>query len=450
VSLSRALAATLAVLAPIGWAPAQAPPPGADALGLDPGFVIDRVRDAYAAGPLGDAMLIQVTRGTKAARERAELYVDARAGRLLLVLGDLRVYAGEGRGAAVHDRDDEQCVIVPWDGVIRPGMFDTILPPLVLPQLAWLAPRLDSASRDLAPFAGDVEWVGSTIDESVRPPTVRLQGRSRAGDATLALVVDASNDRPREFTITVDRAPDAPTVVSIRFRAADPGDPSRWAPFLEGRERVPAVSALRASTGVVCVGGRAPNLSLFDGAARQWTLEDEVASRRRARGLAPGQEGPDVPACCVVLARAPAEAAVLRTSLESAAVGALAATAAWPECPVVVALVFSPDAFDRAAFDGIRDAWAAAWRAACSGDPALAPAEGGSPPDLLWSSSGSATFGRVAPDAQAVILVVGWDARVRAVEEFAGSIGGAGALRDRFAGADRPSAHPPAHDPGGD
>lgn len=448
--LAAAVAPPLIALSPASL-PAVAPPPAAspdpEPAVLD--AVIRRLRDrpwaerviARAAGNGGGE--IGPVGGDHVVR------YDPAGPRALLEFGPIRAFAEPGRLIAWSVRDDRVYLERRFPDADLAATIRRALPPLASPSLVL------AAEGRVRPFwiLGDVREppVRDLASAPIPGPPAGDAGEDRrlvglegaAGASVVGLVVDADAARlvrtdsttlagGRTFQLEFDLVP------------LDPGDPGAWAPDLAGRDRVEHFRSLRGPTPLL-VGQRMDDLRLVpaepaDGAPPPslplfsvFVPDDEIptpalrplhaivlllvdaAQIDAAEGVGDGDgvgagagEGEEVAGRVAAAAR---ELSRIRDELERQAVREGTAAPRF----IIRAVAVAPAEGGR----GDAAARTLAQRIDVRGQ---GPAEARLP-TALWRS-GASLLDRLAPEAAAVAVVVGWDRRIRGVARIDGADAG--------------------------
>ncbi|MFM9996025.1 MAG: hypothetical protein ACKVU4_09505 [Phycisphaerales bacterium] len=397
-------------------------------IGVDPRVPLEEARAEYRAGVTADAVEVTLRPPSGPPRtERIVVRIDA-AGigdgdtvrRVLLELGPLTVFAGGGRIVAVHAGEPGLYWRAEYDGPLAPGVFGDMLPPLPVPQLTLAAPD-EGAFRVPVPHAPAVEWLSATLDPAGRTPVFVVSGRGEAGPVSATF--DAESHRLSRFRAEFPGpSGSGVTVLELRCRAIEPGNPERWEPDGAGRQRVAMLADLRGDRTVppVTPGGTVPDISLLSAAMEAWLLSDALRAATAASPAVP-------PPAVLLLFRAPADrerAAAIEAdarigrdailALRNPADGA-PASRFMTRCGVVVEL----RDYSAEWFDAIRGRWGGRAN------------DGG----LLWASSSASTIDRFSRDVDALIAVIFHDRLLSRVIPLDGRQADAAAIADEVRGA---------------
>jgi hypothetical protein len=338
--------------------------------------------------------------------------------RMLLDMGALRIYAAAGKLTAINTAAPGRYVEKAYTGVLSPASLADLIPPVPLPQLALAAGR--GAFNSPTPYTPSVSWTSAQVESLVHVRSLVLNGSNP--NSTVTVWANPDTGRLTRLTATV-RKHDSESTVELAIHPVDPGDPASWAIKTEGRERAASLADLRSAAPrpapEIAIGQPVPDLSFSKPDLTKWSLHAALADA--VKEAAAGAPSPPV---ILVLFRSPPQAdkaeaiardakaglAALRTAATSTDLSRLAhpLTAA----AVVIELAdFNQDRWQEIARD-----WAAGSNPRVGAD------------DLLWASSGAQTIDRLAPGAQAVVIVVAPDRNLRAAIRLDGRAGDTGGL----------------------
>lgn len=251
---------------------------------IDPALALAEVRDAYRAGPVAERVRVTIhPDGKPAWHDEFVVRLDAgkakdRSGASLgLEMGDLRVWASAGRVIGAHQRDQKSCFVSEYAGPLTPGALSQALPPIPVPQLAFMTldPEADSPllGRDLTPYTPLIVWEAAAADDSAGAALLSIRGhtapsitRPTAGKVLLA--ADLKTGRLIRFTADLEQG----AQLTLDFEALSPGDPGAWAIDAEGRARVAHINDLKPRPGDVTVGKAVPDMLLSDIQTKPWNL----------------------------------------------------------------------------------------------------------------------------------------------------------------------------------
>jgi hypothetical protein len=406
-------------------APAQDTP---QPLPITPDIVLGDFRAAYRKEPVADE--VRVTLRTPAGLVRSDrvvIRVDAAGVRtddgpraVLLTLGPLSIWLGEGKVVSTHESEPGAAFVREVKGPIEPAALRDILPPIPLPQLAALAP--DPAALDEpTPYTPRVTWTGASLDADARPPTATVTGSFAGGPVTMT--IDGESGRLVSFRADTT-GPDGPVTLELTAKPVDPGTPATWKIETAGREVVTKLAELRTGRvpPVLKVGDAVPDVALLGPDLSSWSLHEALASAARE------QPGEPAPPAVLILFRADRVGPQAMTDAKSAAAALRGLKSADPPARFAsrAGVVIDLGEFSRDRFQSLRRQWS-------EGAP-----EG--VPDLLWASSAAQTIDRFSKEAAALAAVVAPDRTLRAVVVLDGIVDVAGALGAALA----PPPVPPA------
>lgn len=396
-------------------------------IGVDPRVPLEEARAEYRAGVTADAVEVTVRPPSGPPRtERIVVRIDAAgigdgdtARRVLLELGPLTVFAGGGRIVAVHAGEPGLYWRTEYDGPLGPGVFGDTLPPLPVPQLTLAAPD-EGAFRVPIPHAPAVEWLSATLDPTGRTPVFVVSGRGEAG--LVSATFDAESHRLSRFRAEFPSpSGSGVTLLELRCRAIEPGNPERWEPDGAGRQRVAMLADLRGDRTVppVTPGGTVPDISLLTAVMEAWSLAEALRAATAASPAAP-------PPAALLLFRVPADrerAARIETDARAGleAIRALRSPADGAPGSRFIArsgVVVELRDYSAAWFDAIRRRWGA-------------EDDGG----LLWASSAASTIDRFSREADALVAVVFHDRLLSVVIPLDGRSADAAAIADELRSA---------------
>lgn len=440
--LARASVLCAAALAARGSHAFQPEPPR-DVVAIDPAMVINDARTAYSQAPTADEIVVILRQREGAeSRDRFTFRFDPgsveppRPRRMLLEMGALRAFFADGRFVAIHTGDPTTYAEEAFDGPVTPAVVARLLPPVPLPQLA-----LAFGEGDLTPYSRAIQWDSATLDERAR--TATANGTCSSG--AVAMTVDAAGRILRfRAEIAPPAGPEEPSVLlELRCEAIDPGEPAKWEPTIEGRQRVDRIAMLRTAAGSrppeVKPGLPAPDVHLLSVDLNPWTLYDALPS------LVTMEPGTPLRWAVLLLFRADGSdgreqaaqaglAAIreLRYGVDGA--GTPLAGNAPPAFVDRAGAVMELGAFERARFEAMR----ARWRAAAAGGRAL------DSDDLMWAPAAAQSIDRLSRTHGAAIAVVSPDRVLRAVIGLDGRAGDAAGIVAELRAAMTP---PPAEAP---
>ena len=279
--LSWMLMVVFTLVVPVSPASAQRDEP------VTASSVLESVARVYHTRPVSEIAVIRVT--TPRQRKTEQIQVRTRPERKMrdwreatvnveLDLGDVVVWT-EGKALrAVHRLDVSRY----FEAIAEERAFldsiNEVLPPLPLPQLDFVFGDRTTFGR-MTSYAPTMEW--SARVETVSAQTIRLHGRS--GTASVELEVHPKSHRLQYLIVDVERGQ---AVIEVVFRKPDDGARRGRAlgESIEGREKLAALTDLRARPGDIEVGRRLPDLLV--------TLHNaesaDAAAKARAVMLGPG------------------------------------------------------------------------------------------------------------------------------------------------------------------
>lgn len=181
--------------------------------------------------------------------------VPGAAGFARLELGDLTLVAGGGVLRAIHEHDPTSYAeLAGGNGASPAGVLRGLLPPLAIPQLSL---AFDPAEVDWCPLVEGLVWEHAEQVRLDGADGVRLRGRSAVGGASLVL----AEARVRRFE--ADLAADGETRIIVECEPLETGDPSAWGLDVRSRRRVDGLGALRPLGARVGEGDRLPRARLI-------------------------------------------------------------------------------------------------------------------------------------------------------------------------------------------
>lgn len=335
---------------------------------------------------------------------------ETRPARVLLELGRLRVLFAGGRMIAVNEAAPDHFVLEPYEGPITPELVARLLPPLPLPQLA-LARVHNDMLATLTPYTIDIRWSDGMLDAGSRPPIMGLRGSGAlaaggsGGVVGVELLANADDARLMRIRVQM-RAGNGESVLDLSMRPIESGDPATWSIDTTGRERVASLADLRplARAGPIAIGSPVPDLTFTRADASPWSL---YSALRAAEALVPpGQEPRPV---ALILVRLPAGQMEADRRLRAASAGYAALhspQAAGVAAASVAAAGITPlGEFNRDRLDAARATW----------QNLTASIRAGARDELLWGHSPSQTLDLFDPGANAVLVLIGYDRRLRDV-----------------------------------
>jgi hypothetical protein len=360
--------------------------------------------DTYSAGPTADEVSVKVTLRTPDRPETQvqtfTIRIDAdpqskELRRILLDLGPLRAYFGEGEFIAVSTASPEKFHQVVLDGPITQRTIEEHLPPIPAPQIAFAAGFALDRPIDLTPYTPSVLFSGAIANTRARQPSVVIAGGGSAGPVTLITDVQSA----RLLKLTADIVARQPAAIDLTCRPVDPGDPATWRPSIEGRQRVASVTQLFPSPPPrLVVGDLAPEISLSRPEHGVWSLRDALVAN-------PGRP------LAVVIWRWSREPDRKQATLDDAAAGAAALGRVSADTALVCAVALELADYRGAMLAEASDVWRQSLERSAA--PASSP--------LYWSTSAARSIDRFSPEAGAIAVIIGADRRIRAVVRLDGA-----------------------------
>lgn len=201
--------------------------------------VLLRVRTP--AGDRADTLTIRVDPGPKPPDPAATTGPHPRA--VLLELGQLRIHIAESKLTAINTAAPDKFYQRSFSGPITTARLAELIPPLPLPQLAIVNPDDPKLATPLD-MLKHTAWADATVDENSRPQTLTIRGTSHSGTITLTALV--STVRLTRASASI-RQGETELQLEFTFRAVEPGDVSKWALPIEGRESVESLTALKTT-----------------------------------------------------------------------------------------------------------------------------------------------------------------------------------------------------------
>lgn len=425
----RAVALAGAALLALG-APVRAEDPPATPEGL-----LAALHRAYALGPTCERVAIElrtpgpggqarVSRSTitvrveplqaaappppKAGETPAPAPAPAAARSVALDLGALRVWAGQGRVVAVHERDPATYYSAPLDPLVTPQALAAALPPVVLPQLELACTPADHAPlASLRPYAEGIRWTGVEADP-------KATGRRTLHGVCAGGTVEIETQASRLRAVTID-LPERHVTLTMRCTPLGLCEPARWEIGTEKRSAVESLGDLRPRTGALRVGSRLPDMPMTARDGGPWAMADllQPPAQQALEGQRPAEHvvlvflrtGPagqfGGPGTRLDVKRLAAALQELREATFAArSPGAKAADPAGPAAqmarfglaPVLVLSGPAPDEILTRIAEAQR-VWG---------------------PDVLWTTNARSTIDLLAPGADAAVLIADADWVLRA------------------------------------
>jgi hypothetical protein len=375
-------------------------------------------------GPQGpernDTLVVRVDPGDDAGRPR----------RLLLELGQLRVFAEGGKLRAINSNVPSKYFEAPFDGPLTPAAIAGLLPPLPLPQLELATTPRASGFHAPTPYTTGITWSEALAQATVRPHTMTLTGSGPTSTVTVA--AHLASARLIRISATI-RGRDGETAMELACRPLEPGDPATWALPIDGREPVRSLTELRPTAakaqGQIAPGEVVPEMSFSRPDLSAWTLSS-------ALGGAPGTEESAKPLALILFRHTAGESRLKDAIAGSSALRSIRSGAGHtqpdPETPAfgtAAAIIIELGEFSREKWDGAGQEWAVA-------------APGDAPPptgELLWAPSAAQTIDRFLPEAGAVIVVIGPDRVLRGTVRLDGRASDATAIAAELRALLRPA-----------
>ena len=345
--------------------------------------VLEAAAEAYRQAPTAERVTLTVREG---GRERTEGLVlrlapakpgSSRAGLLGLELGKFRVWVGDGRLVVAHADVHDAVVVLPAESRSVGDVLEAALPSLLLPELA----ALDGGLRngELGPMVPEVAWDSAEVTTLADRGTLAAVGVTDRGGAEL--VLDVETGRIVSFAAPLV---DSDARIEVRCRPIEPGDPESWRIETAGLAKVATVRELLASPAPIAVGGVLSAFPVEEQTGEPWSID----------AMFTGSAAPECAALLVCRAGCDAdpldEADATLTRLEQELT-----RPAGPMLPAQVRRL--------------------AWRPIVVGEPGEDDRARWADRAPLVAWSPGRTIDRLAPESQAVVVVVGEDRRVAAI-----------------------------------
>lgn len=242
----------------------------------------EKTVQAYRSGPIAENVQVRV-RDDRGRERRSDVLVKIDASetskdgplRARVELGDLAISLEGHKMLATHRLEKNRYAefTLP-DGPLLASL-ESVMPALVLPQLALADPRSDRLD-DLAVFPRRtaVQWQPGVIDR----PTGKMMYAGKSGDTTFRLLVDRNSGRIASLQVASESGPIRN--VDLTARALPAGDTSVWPVEVAGRQRVDALADLIAEADQVRVGEQfPPTMTLMSTGLSTWTeVKDNLIS----------------------------------------------------------------------------------------------------------------------------------------------------------------------------
>lgn len=292
-SIRTTLICTLSALAIVTSAPRAA----LAAEPVDPSLILSTMRESLTRAPLAERVRVTIKPLGKASRSD-EFLVKVNPGKkpdhadasLWIELGDLRVYAGDGRLVAVHLGDETSCYTIQYGGPLRPDTLRKLLPPIPAPLLALVLPddpdAAPNVSTGLTPYTPTITWRSADASGAPGSEVVTMTGtrepfpgeHPQPEDTRVTMTIDARTSRPTRFTSFL---PDA-AELKLEFTPTVPGNPAAWPIRIEARQQVASLTDLRPRVGDAAAAHVVPELTLLDAS---WTSWDYHSVLRKHPGI---------------------------------------------------------------------------------------------------------------------------------------------------------------------
>jgi len=406
-------------------APGEGAPPAPTApLQLDAAAGLKEITRAYRGGATAERMALTLREGVKVVRrDEFVCRVNPLAGNetreadadLSLDLGPLRLFASGGMLVVTHVSKAETFFRQDYDPPLTIDKLATIVPPLLLPQLAF-ALSVEPPTV-LAPYFRGVRWRGTTINPADEQPVLTVLGTTERNQIVMVLA-DGKTGRLKSMSIGMDGgggggAGVARTLeVTVTAVAAEPA--TKWMPSLAGRRMVGSLDKLTAAVGVpVAMGQRFAGVVMHSGGHEKVRLENLAALTEEGGVVA------------LVLFDAPDDAGLAEAAADARATAKIVRE----EAPArsVIRTVAVMDA-GTAITEAVNERGSRVLAALLAGGTAET--------DALWTTPRSASLGRLAPDYACAVVLLGNDLTVRGMvpvmmDDFAEG----GTLRERIKAA---------------
>ncbi|MBX3389348.1 MAG: hypothetical protein KF691_07820 [Phycisphaeraceae bacterium] len=236
----------------------------------------------YRSGPIAENVQVRV-RDDRGRERRSDVLVKIDASetsengplKARVELGDLAISLEGHKMLATHRLEKNRYAeFTLSDGPLLESLT-TVMPALVLPQLALADPGTDRL-EDLGVLPGRtaVVWQPGAVDR----PTGKMMYAGTAGDTTFRLLVDRNSGRISSLQVASASGPIRN--IDLTARSLPAGDSQTWPIEIVGRQRVDALADLIAEADQVRVGERFPaTMTLMSTGLSPWTeVKDNLIS----------------------------------------------------------------------------------------------------------------------------------------------------------------------------
>jgi hypothetical protein len=333
-----------------------------------------------------------------------------------LDLGNLVVYADRTRIVAAHAGNPGTYLERTVENGLSPRAFEDALPPLVLPQLGW------AFSSPHADAWWDIFGVGRVqmiLDESAGLDANVLKVLQHSGAArleALSLRPARSNLALASMKVAYPHGSLTLDLTSEDLAPADIGDASTWVINTDKRTRVESLTDLKPLPGEVAVGDACPPLGLVTSRIEGWSFADAV---KRLQGQNPQPPGPAWVALLVRVPSGPAPAVVpqavrgLDGLVREFSIQRMQGLRGSPRLEAHEVLVLELGEVNAQRVAELS-------REQVAGADSIA--------ERLFSTTGKATFWRIAPEAAAAVIVLDERQRIAGLVRLDGRLVDAGTI----------------------
>jgi hypothetical protein len=382
-------------------------------------MALSDLSDAYGAAPTADEVTARVR---MPGLERTEVFTvriepDPESPvlrQVLLELGQLRAYFGEGRMLVTSTAAADKYYMNEYEGELSAATVERLLPPLPAPQLILAAGVRAGEPVDLTPYTRGIVLDSAMANPRARQPVMVIGGAGAGGPVTL--IADVHSARLVRFAADI-AAPAGALSLDLTCRPVEAGDSSLWRPLVEGRKRARELSELRPaplSLTELRAGEVVPDITLSSVDLVPWSL---------AATLAAESPRPVVLVMWRWSSNLGQRESTMRDARAAAdALRALTRASSVPEFTTVSAVAMELSEYSRTWFEATASEWA--------GAAAQEPAAAFSGDQLLWTSAPSRTIKRLSPGSRAAAIVVDPQRRLQAVVPLDGRAGDEGLRRD--------------------
>lgn len=224
---------------------------------IDPDIAIESLAHAYAARPIDERIDIRVTIND-ASREES-IYVQMLPdSNYALQLGDINLWTEKDRFLAVHRNNAATYFSASRpEGRAQWGVLESILPPLLTPQLS-LVHGIEKGFSAPISYTRGIVWKSCETDETVNPPVVRMKGEGEA--VTVDLIADQNLTRMLRMIVRMESRR---TRIDMTFHQEPQGlEPPKLGIDLADRTAVESITDLAPASGDLRPGVVLPDLVL--------------------------------------------------------------------------------------------------------------------------------------------------------------------------------------------